>query len=131
MRLYCGVLCDRTVTFVDDWVYMAGGERPYAKDLGITNLDESEGSGPWRALLLQAGLEGTSWAVETELSCAVVNRTARGGGDGSEAGAATQAILMTLSRIAKRRRHDDIALFADLLGAAKSVSHPLLLAPVN
>ena len=32
---------------------------------------------------------------------------------------------------AKRRGHDDITLFADLLRAPEPVAHPLLLAPVN
>jgi transposase len=81
--------------------------------------------------LLQPGLEGTNWAAETELRYAVINRKTCGSGNRTEAGAAAQAILMTLSRTAKRRGHDDIALFADLLRAPKPAAHPLLLAAVS
>lgn len=76
--------------------------------------------------LLQPGLEGTNWAAETELRYAVVNRKTCGGGNRTRAGATVQAILMTLSRTATRRGHDDVAVFADLLRAPVPIVHPLL-----
>jgi hypothetical protein len=66
--------------------------------------------------LLHPGLEGTNWAAETELRYAVVNRkTTCGSGNRTRAGATAQAVLMTLSRTATRRGHDDVTLFADLV----------------
>lgn len=78
--------------------------------------------------LLHPGLEGTNWAAETELRYAVVNRKTCGGGNRTRAGATAQAILMTLSRTATRRGHDDVALFADLLRAPEPIVHPSLAA---
>jgi transposase len=78
--------------------------------------------------LLCPGLEGTNWAAETELRYAVVNRKTCGGGNRTRSGATAQAILMTLSRTATRRGHDDVALFADLLRVPKPIVHPLLAA---
>jgi len=41
VRLYRVVWLDRTARIVDDGVFMAGRERPYAEDLGITNREAS------------------------------------------------------------------------------------------
>jgi transposase len=72
-------------------------------------------------------LEGTNWPAETELRYAVVNRKTCGGGNRTMNGATAQAVLMTLSRTARKRSHDDISMFADLLRAPRPLVHPLLL----
>ena len=77
--------------------------------------------------VLRPELEGTNWPAETELRYAVVNRKTCGGGNRTAQGAAAQAILMTVSRTARKRSHDDISVFADLLRAPRSIVHPLLL----
>jgi hypothetical protein len=41
VRLFRFVWCDRSSIFVEDGVYMARRERPYAEDLGITNREAS------------------------------------------------------------------------------------------
>ncbi|MEO6323852.1 MAG: transposase, partial [Thermoanaerobaculia bacterium] len=81
--------------------------------------------------VLRPELEGTNWPAETELRYAVVNRKTCGGGNRTANGARAQAILMTISRTARKRSHDDISVFADLLRAPLPIVHPLLLTPTT
>jgi Transposase IS66 family len=77
-------------------------------------LRDAQDAGQLSPAEVKVATEGVAW---------IVNRKTCGGGNWTEPGVATQAILMTLSRTVKRRASSDIARFPALLRAPKPVAH--------
>ncbi len=76
------------------------------------------------AFLRQEGIDATNWRAEQAIRPAVVNRKVWGG-NRTWAGAAAQAVLMTVLFTARKRGQDAMAVLSQLLRHSLQ-SHPLL-----
>lgn len=72
------------------------------------------------------GVEATNWPAEQAIRPAVVNRKSCGG-NRTEAGAQTQAVLMSLLRTCHQKGFDHPALFGAILQAPQPTAHQPLL----